>query len=510
MTGCSLPPIDIRCADPAYRAEHPDECANFPILMLQPEYALTEPGKNVTYKVILHANGTQIELTQGLEFTSSNVGVAVIYDNVATGVTPGTTTISVTWQDLSAHAQLEVVASCAETNQHFAVVIDNSKSMGQAFSAAYATKLSFSKQIARDFIASINTSKDDFSVWKFSDSPSRLYDFGTDIPDGQAAVQSIAGGNGKTNITEMLEEVISEFPATGVRVIVLFTDFEWTGEDPHAICQQFKDSGGFLVVVATESWGEFFQDAAECASGGFLLSAYDDTEDSISETLAGLKSFICSAGCAPEPGTAPMAELNYTDFINWNVTQGRVDLVGLGLWDVQPGHGLYVDLQGTGDAGYPNPGQDFGFGQLTSKVDYDFEDGKDYKFSLMVGGSTTAATAGTWTIRIRVGDGVDEEVTITVGNEAFALYEFEWTQVGAFSGPIIIEQTAQSGHHNVGTVIDDILLENLTDVVTMLDDDFDEENPTLIPPSYQPYGCLETPPGSQAASPEPPTPRIVE
>jgi hypothetical protein len=38
---------------------------------------------------------------------------------------------------------------------------------------------------------------------------------------------------------------------------------------------------------------------------------------------------------------------NWTSFANWNVTSGCVDLHGNGLFDVQPGNGLYVDLDGS-------------------------------------------------------------------------------------------------------------------------------------------------------------------
>jgi len=38
---------------------------------------------------------------------------------------------------------------------------------------------------------------------------------------------------------------------------------------------------------------------------------------------------------------------NWTAFSNWNVLGGCVDLHGNGFWDVQRGHGLYVDLDGS-------------------------------------------------------------------------------------------------------------------------------------------------------------------
>jgi hypothetical protein len=39
--------------------------------------------------------------------------------------------------------------------------------------------------------------------------------------------------------------------------------------------------------------------------------------------------------------------LNYNGFANWSVTYGAVDLLGNGFYDFFPGHGLYVDLDGS-------------------------------------------------------------------------------------------------------------------------------------------------------------------
>lgn len=45
--------------------------------------------------------------------------------------------------------------------------------------------------------------------------------------------------------------------------------------------------------------------------------------------------------------------LNYTAFVNgWTVSDGSVDLIGTGFFDLHPGNGNYVDLDGsTGNAG---------------------------------------------------------------------------------------------------------------------------------------------------------------
>jgi hypothetical protein len=512
-TGCSdvTPPVDPRCDDPIFREANPELCKYHPQLILAPSYALTEPGSNVTYIVLLRANGVETEITKGLEWTSSNLLAAeVSQEGVATGVQAGQTTISVTWQDLSAQAQLDVVGSCQETHQNFRIVIDHSKSMGQAFSSSYATKLSFSKSIAADFVNTINFSKDQVGVSQFADEYGDLQPWTTDADDARAAINSIALVQEKTDLAGALSAAIESFEGeTGVRVIVLFTDGEWTGDDPKPIAQSFRESGGFLVIVATRSWGDFFTDLLQMASSGFLLSAYGATQSDILTSLSGLKSFLCSGSCSPEPGTAPHAQLNYEGFINWDVFQGRVDLVGLGIWDVLTDgadHGLYVDLQGTWSA----PTDELG--GISSKADFTFTAGEDYKFTIGVAGNWRGAF-GAFVIRIRCGDELDEEITVEDPWEAMTPREFTWTPASTHTGKIIIEQLSRPAGviSNVGLLIDDITLENLTNAEALLFDDFNEENPTTIEPSpgYG-YGCLETPPGSQSADPSPPTPRVVE
>lgn len=46
-----------------------------------------------------------------------------------------------------------------------------------------------------------------------------------------------------------------------------------------------------------------------------------------------------------------VAALNYTAFANWTVTSGSVDLIGNGSFDLQPGNGLYIDMNGSTQQG---------------------------------------------------------------------------------------------------------------------------------------------------------------
>jgi len=547
--GCSddTPPIDSNCADPAYRAAHPDECRNYTLLILTPEQGLIQVGGTLQYTVVLRANGVETVLEQGLSWESSNSGVAQVNDDgLATGASAGQTNIAVAWQNLTAQAQLDVVANCEETNQFFRILIDNSKSMGQSFSGAYGTKLQFSKSIARDFCDTVNFSKDQAAVSVFNDDYEQVQTWSQDAEELQSAISTISISTGGTNLADALSEAIEGFEGQdGVRVIVLFTDGQWIGDDPKPIAQAFRESGGFICVVATRAWNRtspesnWFSDLFAIASSGFLLSAYEDVQGDILGWLSGLKSFLCSGGCSPEPGTAPMAQLNYTGWNQFNASRvirdsegeeieeifpddprnplddsGRPasfpDYVGFGLFDVRPEHGGYVDLQGTGPSGHGQTGLDLGFGRLTTKEDFQWENGKDYSITLLQAGSTNLnpinpPTTPSYQIRITCGDNVFEPDPI-FGSQDFEETSFEWTQDGDFEGPIIIEQIAIRTQFNIGTLIDDIVCRNETDDEVIFEEDFDSENLTTIDPSTggYAYGCLDVPIGPQSADPSPP------
>lgn len=507
--GCSTntPPVDSNCADPAYRAAHPDECKNFAYLTLKPEYSLIEGGMTVQFHTFLFANGKEVELTLGLTYSTSNVGAAIIGpDGIATGVTAGTATISVQWQDLYGYAQIDVVGSCDDTHQHFAILIDDSKSMGQSFGGSYPTKLAFSKSVAADFCDTINYSKDDVSVWEFGDTGTRLIDFGTDAAAARAQIQSISLTTEKTNISDALSDVIAAFPSTGTRVIVMFTDGEWAGDDPHHVAQAFREGGGTLVIVVTRGWGDFYADMAEIASSGFLLSAYAATETDILPTLSGLKSFLCSGDCHPAPGLVPTPQLDYSGFLHWEVTRGCVDLIGLSKWDIWPGNGMYVDLSGSGECA-------FEMGQITSIDTFTFTSGKTYRFSIDAAGNGVHQ-AGTFKVRVRVGNELDQIIERSGHSIPFTTSSFDWTVASTHTGKIIIEQYERAGDgvpvRNVGTPIDNIVLTNVTNSIVLLSDDFNNENLLEILPSASYYGCLTSPPGVQSADPTPPTPRVTE
>ncbi len=513
------PSVDDRCADPAFYAEHPELCAGYAILILKPAFALTTPGGTVQYKTYLRASGDEVEVTNGLAYAVGDVTKAIIEvdDGLLTGVAAGITTVSVTWENLTAFAQVQVVESCANQVGNFCLLIDNSQSSSVAFSSTYASRLVFAKEAASRFVESVNFSKDKVAVAYFNQSGQLVLTLTSTESDALAAIAGITSTALKTNISAGLKVAMDHLnSSSGIKCVVLFSDGENNqGDNPHLLATPWKDSGKILIGVALRAWGTYFDLMYRLASPGYFLSAYEDTEDDVIETLLGLKSYLCSADCVPAvPGTFPKAKLNYDDFTNWDVFQGAVDLIGLDQWDVQPGNGLYVDLAGTYDVAngilIEKPGG------LLSKVAYSFVSGTDYRFSIDVAGNNVGRP-NTDTVRVRIvsEDGLttylDETITPTSNSMPFTTYDFDFTAAATKSAKIKIEMVegASSSGRNCGPLIDNVLLENLDAPATMLDDDFDDENQTVIPLSYSYYGpCLEAPPGTQAADPNPPTPPV--
>ena len=76
-------------------------------------------------------------------------------------------------------------------------------------------------------------------------------------------------------------------------------------------------------------------------------------------------------------------QTNYFDFVNWDVVEGSVDLIGNGFFDFFPGNGLYLDLDGS----------TFNAGTLVSKTAFMFDPNQIIELSFDLLGQNPGATA---------------------------------------------------------------------------------------------------------------------
>ena len=138
--------------------------------------------------------------------------------------------------------------------------------------------------------------------------------------------------------------------------------------------------------------------------------------------------------------------LNWTGDATFNSTAapGSVDLIGTGFFDLYPGHGNYVDLDGSSGVGN-NPA-----GQLTSNAS--FGPGS-YKLSFLLGGNARGAAAQTTTISL--GD-FTTSITLASG-DPLKLYSFNFTT--AAGGNLVF--TEQGPSDQQGNILDDAALSSV-------------------------------------------------
>lgn len=479
---------DPRCSDPEFAAMHPELCSALPIqrLIVKPDNLTLCNLQGAQFQAFIVINESEIELTGGVEWSTSDANVALvgIASGNVTGVTEGIASISATYQGLTGYGQVTVLPGCCDEQVVGTVLlIDNSASMAAQFGSPYATRLSYAKHIARRYAGELNITKDTLGLNYFAASAVQVLPLGDDIPVIQTAIDGIVQTMGGTNLNDALVDAISYLNSQPVdrRVVVLFSDGEnKDGPDPGMAAAQFKGQGGVIVVVGIRAHDGGYNLLQRIASGGFFLNALPSNSTEVSNLLSGLKGYFCAGNCTPEDGmVASQPALNFFDFLNWDVLEGTVDLIGTGntgirRFDIIPGHGLYVDLAGSGSPF---------LGKLATKQAFDFVPGTTYRLSYKLAGNNRQALIPfPYTVRITVENAFTVDRGLNNAFQDFVLYEDEFTVPAPVSGRIIIQQLEQaSGFAPFGNLLDDVRLEAVDEGVMFLDS-FDTENASFIQP----------------------------
>ncbi len=152
---------------------------------------------------------------------------------------------------------------------------------------------------------------------------------------------------------------------------------------------------------------------------------------------------------------------NFTGFVNWNVTDGTVDLLGTDAGgqafnDLKPGNGLYVDLDGStfGNAG-----------KLESKTDFVLAPGT-YELTFDLAGSQGSDVNA---VTVSLGTAFSEAIT-RAATAPFSTETRTITVTSATSGKIIFDQ---AGGDTRGALLRKVKLTNTTTGKVLLDDNFD-------------------------------------
>lgn len=488
--------LDICCADPAFAAAHPEECGNRTRLLLKPEFVSKPILSTVQYKTFLvNSSGQETELTQGLTYSVSDVNVAIIgsASGNLTTLTEGVVTVQVTWQNLSAHAQLNVVADCQDARVGMVLVIDNSRSMSQQFTTNYGTRLGYAKTVARRIAGELNTTKDKIGLVSFNVDAQLINALTNDTTTIRQSIAAIPSSTAKTDINAALKAAFDHLGGQTLdrKVVILFTDGEHNdGDDPLAIADAFKGSGGIIVVLGCRAHGQHFARLQKIATNGFFLNSYDTTNDKAnSDYLSGMKGYFCAGNCIPVGDEyKATGQLSYKNWKEWTAVEGNgdVDLIGNGFFDFLPGNGLYMDLAGSGP-----PWK----GNLTSKRLFKLENGVTYALSMLIAGNQRANLPG-FKMKVNVTNGSNSLLQNNVFNvddwqQPFTLYRWDFIGDGSEGNQVTLELLEQpKGAEPFGPLIDEVRLDRITaPAALLLYDNFDEENLQYVKP-----GCDDPPP----------------
>lgn len=483
---------DQRCQDPSFAQANPGLCLSAPRLILKPGVIVAKKLESIQFTAFLFINGEEEELTEGLTFQSSDQSVLVIgpRSGSATGVQAGIATISVEYGGISAFAQVNVVAECGTTSNAFFMIFDDSKSMSSNFSTLKGSRIQFATSMGAKLTDSLDYAVDEAAIVFFDQVAGIKASLMTDPVELRRQIQTIGPTQKYTSILDGLKKAkeMSDAAAwNGRNVIVLFTD---GGENQNEVvdlvnyAQQLRNDGWIIMVVGMRAAGRNFRLLETIATGGFFINAIESNQNAVLSLLVQLKFYVCS-GCKPVSTIrTPSPALNFQGFQHWDVPEGHVDLIGkspngVGMFDLLPGNGFYIDLAGSSDA---TP-QDLG--QLWSKQKFTWVTGHNYTLKIKLAGNQREERSGD-TVQIKIfgatgGTFVIQTVTINDWKQDFTEYSFPFTpgadDDGVEAGKIAIIQLAIGGVNGVyGTLLNDIVLTDNTTGEILLSDNFDNEN----------------------------------
>lgn len=544
------PPIDQRCLDPAFAIANPDICgtATLTRLIIKPGQGLICQLGSINFSAVLVSNGVETDVTNQTTFTSSDMNVALIgaATGRCTGLNAGECTITASYLNFTAMAKLTVMAGdncCSQMTVAMLVVVDTTYSMAQAFGGTYTTKLDYARAAANRFISEVNPHKDMVGLSAMhGTSYNILADISSNVASVAAQTNLLQQTQDKTEFFDAFTQAIAQLNNTIAdrKVLILISDgndtltSNWTtANDPIVLSQAFQQQGGTVICFGVRAANNGFKLLEALATGGFFINAYPSNAAQSLNYLSGLKGYICAGNCVPTGDqVVHKGQLNYNTFQNWNVLNGWVDLQGNDFFDYLSGNGLYVDLiAGTQPSGNEN-------GMLSSKTPFALNSGDTYRLSVRLAGNQVVSRPAD-AVHLQVyyinssGTQVLLDQIVPVPNylQAFQVYSFSFTAPVNCNAYITVQQANApapdpSGDYRAGVLLDLVQLDDVTNLNTLIADNFDEENPVYIPPAcgtgttyvflpdlnrygYESgyncygYGCLDEPPGVQSPDPNP-------
>lgn len=282
-------------------------------LLLKPSTALICATTTTTIAAFTSLNGSEQKISSGVVFTSGDTSIATVDSNgTVTGISAGIVTITGKWQGLTAFAQVNVVgtgAGCCEgVKVAMWVALDNTFSMSLPFSGSYATKYDYARALARDFMGTLNASKDMMGYNDFT-QPTAVVPLTSDIATLQAAVDATPQGGAQygTSLYEGMKSGLEQLngATADMKVLIVISDGDYnsTGstlpspEGEEYLAQFFKNAGILIISVGVRAASYGYDVLNNVSSPGYFLNALPDNAGDVFDYLSGLKGYFCAGSC---------------------------------------------------------------------------------------------------------------------------------------------------------------------------------------------------------------------
>ena len=468
-----------------------------------------EAGQSFQYTALLtQTDGNIVDVTGGTTVWDVSDGtIANITAGRATGLSVGGTQISATYAGLQAYADLQVTLPCVDISRDWLFCVERTTSMAAVQESK--TVLEHIADAAAGCLSNMTAGADKSGLTSFSGTyATQTHDAYIDSELSVDHTQTLADfrslrGYGDSDISagldlcfeQLLDAEIHDPEHRGLVVLIVdgparVTDPGGDGTEATAMAaaavsaDRIKTLPNALVIVLGYQVDPAYEaDVKALASPGWYFGISNIQQ--LKNTIQLLPSTVCFVGGEPyDPGYSCVSpQLDYFGFINWDVTNGVVDLCGEGtngiqLYDQFPGNGLYVDMVGTDPKNAV--GEKRFEGELTSKVAYNFEAGKTYKISVDVSGTGRAPNKSPITVRTTIGGLTTMDAVKPAGSQSdpFRTFSREFVASATTSEHVVISiiRSENDPVSVVGVFIKDVRLENLTDTTVMLLDSFDGEN----------------------------------
>jgi hypothetical protein len=180
-------------------------------------------------------------------------------------------------------------------------------------------------------------------------------------------------------------------------------------------------------------------------------------------------------------------ESDYSSFLNWSVVSGQVNLLGNGFEDFLPGNGLYVQL-----AEDNNPAT------IETIDTFLLNPGDSYQISFSLGGNNELftpdanQTVQVFVVDVNSGQDIFQHTVAVDWNSGFQTFTFNFTAQYAATVRLGFAQQVASGFTGnfAGNLLDNVAFTDASSLVTLLFDDFNDENLKYIPPACGPSAAL--------------------